>query len=189
MIDATMTAYLDGQVLSKCHKNIASTTASKASILDQDLIHHRMCHLGGDHVEQLIHEKLSADLKLTSSTPMSDLCESCVSGKQHRHPFPKSAEHAPGVLDHIFSDVYGPMPVRSHNGCLYWATFIDDASQWMEAYELAKKSDLFAAFSQFKALVEKQTGRNIKCFHNDEGGEFKLKALIEFCKEEGICIE
>ena len=81
------------------------------------------------------------------------------------------------------------MPVRSHNGRLYWATFIDDASRWMEAYELAKKSDLFAAFSQFKALVEKQTGRNIKCFHNDEGGEFKLKALIEFCKEEGIHIE
>jgi len=148
-----------------------------------------MCHLGGDHIEQLIREKLSADLKLTSSAPMSDLCKSCVSGKQHRHPFPKSAEHAPGVLDRIFSDVHGPMPVQSCNGQLYWATFIDDASLWMEAYELAKKSDLFAAFLQFKVLVEKQTGQNIKCFHNDEGGEFKLKALIKFCKEEGIRIE
>jgi len=39
MIDATTTAYLDGQVLSKCHKNIPSATASKALVLDQDLIH------------------------------------------------------------------------------------------------------------------------------------------------------
>ena len=97
-------------------------------------------------------------LKASSPSLHITICESCVSGKQHRHPFPKSAERAPGVLDRIFSDVHGPMPVRSHNGRLYWATFIDDASRWMEAYELAKKSDLFAAFSQFKALVEKQTG-------------------------------
>lgn len=37
---------------------------------------------------------------------------------------------------------------------------------------LREKSDAFDMFKQWKAMVEKQTGRKLKCLRTDNGGEF-----------------
>jgi len=186
-VDSTTTAYLDGTTV--CVPQ-PECSALKAMVVDKSLIHRRMCHLGHDHIDQLVHEDLMEDLTLTSTSPMAELCEPCISGKQHHAPFPKTAERATGLLDHIFSNVHGPMPVAGHGtGRKYWVTFIDDHSHWLEVYDMLKKSDVFASFKLFKSLVERQTGRKIRCFHNDKGGEYKLGALLKFCADEGIRVE
>lgn len=156
--------------------------------VDRNLLHRRMCHLGKERVDQLISKELTADLIVNTRTPVSRFCEACIDGKQHRHPFPHTAERAPEVLGRIFSDVHGPMAVQSH-GHRYWVTFIDDCSRWLELYTMAKKSDVFAAFKLFQAVVERQTGRKVKCLHTDHGGEYTLKALLDHCAAEGIRIE
>jgi hypothetical protein len=186
-VDSTTTAYLDETTI--CVPQ-PECSALKAMVVNKSLIHRRMCHLGRDYVDQLVREDLVEDLTLTSTSPMAELCEPCISGKQHCAPFPKTAERATGLLDCIFSDVHGPMPVAGHGtGRKYWVTFIDDHSRWLEAYDMLKKSDVFASFKLFKSLVERQTGHKIRCFHNDEGGEYKLGALLKFCADEGIRVE
>ena len=64
-----------------------------------------------------------------------------------------------GTLDYIHSDLWGPARVPSKGGARYMLTFIDDYSRGL-FYE--KKSDVFVTFKQWKALVEKQTGKKIK---------------------------
>jgi transposase InsO family protein len=51
---------------------------------------------------------------------------------------------------------------------------------------LRGKADVFTIFKQFRALVEKSTGRSIKCLRTDNGGEFMSMEFENYCKEFGI---
>jgi transposase InsO family protein len=48
---------------------------------------------------------------------------------------------------------------------------------------LKSKVDVFIVFKQFRALVEKSTGRSIKCLRTDNGGEFTSMEFDNYCKE------
>ena len=60
--------------------------AAMSATVDRPLLHRRFCHISRDRLEQVIREKLSTNLKLTSDTPCPALCETCIMGKQHRAP-------------------------------------------------------------------------------------------------------
>ena len=52
---------------------------------------------------------------------------------------------------------------------------------------MLKSNDVvFTIFKQFRALVEKNTGRSIKCLRTDNGGEFMSMEFENYCKEFGI---
>ena len=51
---------------------------------------------------------------------------------------------------------------------------------------MKNKSDAFADFKQWKALVEKQTGRRVRRLRTDNGLEFCSEEFERNCKEEGI---
>jgi transposase InsO family protein len=51
---------------------------------------------------------------------------------------------------------------------------------------LKRKVDVFIVFKQFRDLVEKSTGRFIKCLRIDNGGEFTSMEFENYCKEFGI---
>jgi transposase InsO family protein len=51
---------------------------------------------------------------------------------------------------------------------------------------LKRKADVFTIFKQFRALVEKSTGRSIKFLRTDDGGEFMSMEFENYCKEFGI---
>ena len=53
-------------------------------------------------------------------------------------------------------------------------------------YFLNEKSEAFATFKKFKALVEKQKGCSIKTIRSDRGGEYTSQKFEEYCKNEGI---
>jgi hypothetical protein len=57
-------------------------------------------------------------------------------------------------LELIHSDVFGPIPIPSLGGSLYYVSFIDDFSRKTWLYFLKKKSEVFKKFKEFKALVE-----------------------------------
>ena len=48
-------------------------------------------------------------------------------------------------------------------------SFIEDYSQKVWVYFMRHKSKTFAKFKLWKAKVENQTGRNIKCLRSDNG--------------------
>jgi transposase InsO family protein len=65
-------------------------------------------------------------------------------------------------------------------------TFIDDYSRKVWVYLLKRKVDVFITFKQFRALVEKNIVRLIKCLRTNNGGEFTSMEFENYCKEARI---
>ena len=64
--------------------------------------------------------------------------------------------------------------------------FIDDYSRKVWVYFLKHKNDVYLTFKQWKVLIEKQTGKQIKRLRTDNGMKFCEREFDEFCKNEGI---
>lgn len=115
------------------------------------------------------------------------LCDSCAKGKATRASFrPSKTGHAKTVLGLVHCDLWGLSPVETINGTRYVMTFTDDNSRWVWAHFLRRKSDAFAAFKEWLAYVEKETGMKLRVFRTDGGGEFIPKEWIQFLKDRGI---
>jgi transposase InsO family protein len=71
-------------------------------------------------------------------------------------------------------------------GCEYYVTFIDDHSRKTWIFFLKTKSEVFKRFQEFKALVENQTGKNIKVLWSNNGGEYTSTEFAYFCTQQGI---
>ena len=82
------------------------------------------------------------------------------------------AHRAISTLDLIHSDVAGPMPTNSINGCRYFLTFIDDYSRYCWIYFMKLKSEVFETFKSFKAMVENSFNKQIKSIRSGGGGEY-----------------
>ena len=78
------------------------------------------------------------------------------------------------------------MKVLTPSGFRYFLSLTDDASSYHAAIPLCKKSDAFDAWLVFKAYAEKQTGKQVKFFQDDKGGEYMSNAFIKFTDECGI---
>jgi len=65
-------------------------------------------------------------------------------------------------------------------------SFIDDYSRRLWVYPIKRKSDVFPVFKEFKARVELETGKRIKCLRTGNGGEYVDGDFLAFCKQKGI---
>jgi transposase InsO family protein len=146
------------------------------------LWHERLGHMSEQGLRVLTDRKLLPSLKYLKL----DFCKHCIYGKHNRHRFKTGRHTSEGILDYIHSDVWGPSPTISYGGSSYFVTFIDDFSRKVWIYMLKSKVDVFTVFKQFRALLEKSTGRSIKCLRTDNGGEFTSMEFENYCKEFGI---
>jgi hypothetical protein len=102
-----------------------------------------------------------------------DFCEHCVYGKQKRVIFLRvGKEKKIERLELVHTDVWGPTQASSLGGSCYYVTFIDDENRKTWVYCIRKKSDVFYTFKKWKALVENETGKRLKCLRSDNGGEY-----------------
>ena len=53
-------------------------------------------------------------------------------------------------------------------------------------YCIKKKYDVFNTFKKWKALVENETGKKLKCLRSDNGGEYCIKDFDNCCSNNGI---
>lgn len=74
----------------------------------------------------------------------------------------------------------------SLGGAKYFISFIDDYSRRLWLYPINKKLDVFSIFKHFKALVELETRKKVKCLRIDNEGEYTNDEFVAFFKEEGI---
>ena len=166
--------------------SVIGTAAVANSLSDSDntkLWHMRLGHMS----ERGMAELSKKGLLCGQSTGKVSFCENCVFGKQKRLSFSTTVHRTKGTLDYIHSDLYGPSRVPSKgNGSCYMLLFIDNFSRKVWDFFLKEKSEVFNIFKQWKTLIEKKTGKQIKRLRTDNGLEFCNKEFDKFCKAEGI---
>ena len=144
------------------------------------LWHLRLRHLNFEGLQLLAKKKMVNGLP--SIEHPNQLCEGCLFGKQSRKSFPKEAStRAMKPLQLVHSDVCGPFNPPSFGKNKYFLLFIDDFSRKTWVYFLKEKSEVFETFKNFKALVEKQSGYEIKALRSDRGGEYTSNIFKRFC--------
>lgn len=164
---------------------VGAVAAAKSSMTESEttkLWHMRLGHMSLKGMTELSKRGL-LDGKSTGSL---EFCEHCVFGKQKRVSFSAGIHRTKGTLDYIHSDLWGPSRQVSKGGARYFLIFVDDYSRKVWIYFLKHKNDVLEYYKQWKTLIEKQTGRQIKRLRTDNGLEFVEKEITKFCLDEGI---
>lgn len=80
------------------------------------------------------------------------------------------------------------MEKDSISGKRYFLTFIDDKTRKIFIYFLKTKSEweVTKMFNEFKALVENQTGKQIKVLRTDNDLEYTNKGFRALLQQHGI---
>ena len=86
--------------------------------------------------------------------------------------FHEKDSHASMIPERIHTDVCGPFSVDSTAKHRYYVIFIDDYSRKCWIFFMQKKSETYSTFYEFKVLVEKELGKQVKALRSDNGGEF-----------------
>ena len=172
-----------GKLYRLVFESVGALTCSTSSRDLCEIWHRRMGHL--HHGALRVLRDISTGFP-DFSIEQYDVCRGCAMGKYAKAPFPASDSRSAGILDLIHSDVSGRMSSPSLSGFEYYVLFIDDYSRKTWIYFLKTKGEAFKRFQEFKALVENQTGKKIRCLRSDNGGEYTSNAFDDFCAREGI---
>ena len=165
-------------------KPIQTIESARVSIEE---LHARLNHMPHSAIRHLIRTGSIAGIPdHITGTTLEDFCEDCINGKLTRAPHSKPATRAERPLLRVFSDVHGPVPVRSRQGHYYWVTFIDDHSRFPAVYFIARKSDVCNAFQKYKAWAENATGQWIGILRDDKGSEYMTGEFDKLLAEAGI---
>ena len=88
-------------------------------------------------------------------------------------------------LDIIWTDVKSPLLGKAIYGFRYYVIFTDDKTRFSWVFPLVVKSEVFAAFRLFEAMVERETGLKIKVLHMDGGGKYMSNEMRIYCRNKG----
>ena len=172
--------YLNCESLQGQHINSATHQSM------ENLWHRRFGHLSQRSLMTLKKDGLVRGFDYDTSQVI-DFCESCIGGKIHRNPFPKSGrERAREPLELVHSDVCGKISSPSLSQAEYFVTFIDDKTHYTWVYVMKHKSEVFEKFMEWKAFVEKSSGYKVKKLRTDNGGEYVSTEFEGYLKKEGI---
>jgi hypothetical protein len=169
-----------------CIGNTDSSISLASTGVDTTLWHHRLGHMSKKGMQILHKINLLPYLKQIDL----DFCEHCVYGKQKRVRFLRVGKEKKNErLELVHTNVWGPAQVSSLGGSHYYVTFIDDATRKTWVYCIQQKSDVFDTFKKWKALVEYETGKSLKCLRSDNGGKYCSKEFDDYYSYHGICRE
>ena len=121
-----------------------------------ELWHRRLGHLhyGALKILQQISTRFPKGTRV-----QSDQCKGCTLGKFVKTTFHEKDSCATMILEIIHTDVCGPFSVASITKHRYYVIFVDDFSCKCWNFFMQKKSETFSNFCEFKALVEKESGK------------------------------
>lgn len=75
-------------------------------------------------------------------------CEHCIIGKVTRQAFTKAEHTTKGILNYIYSNLWGPTQTHSLNGSRYFISFIDDLFRKCWVYFLKTKNKALTKFKE-----------------------------------------
>lgn len=101
-------------------------------------------------------------------------------GKMTKSSFTSKSYTSKGILDLVRTDICGPMKVKIYYGDKYFILSVDDYLRMMSITFLKEKSKAFQMFKWYRARVEKETGRQLKCLRLIEEENSFLMNLTYF---------
>ena len=90
-------------------------------------------------------------------------------------------------LSQVYSDFEGLFP-RIKQGYRSYISFFEESTGLIDIEAFKFKDDALAAFKNYKALHEKQSGCQLKVLYTDGGGEY-MGEFDNYLKENGITHE
>lgn len=141
------------------------------------------CRLGHPSLQVVQKTLKMCKIPFSNKEPY-DFCSACACGKSQKLPSPSYPNVYTNPLELLYSDLWGPAPIPSNNGNLYYLSIIDAFSRYTWIYPIKRKSDTLETFIHFQTLVENQVGTTIKAIQTDWGGEFR--PFQNFLKTHGI---
>jgi hypothetical protein len=99
-----------------------------------------------------------------------DQCKGCTMGKYVKSTFHEKENRALVIMEIVHIDMCGPFSVASTTKHKYYVIFFDEFSRKCWIFFMQKKDQTFSNFFEFKALVEKVLGKQVK-YLSDNGGE------------------
>ena len=175
-----------GHICGTLYKTYVKICADSLNIVEkeasQNLWHQRLGHMSEKGLSTLEKKELITIAKNIAPDP----CNHCLFGKQHKVSFSFSSTRRSELLSLVHSDVCGPLEAESLGGNRYFLTFIDDASRKVWVYFMKTKDQVFNYFKLFHVMVERETGKKLKCLRSDNGGEYTSKEFDAYCRSQGI---
>ena len=148
------------KILYHLQANGCTAMASKAEgVVSQDegeLWHRRLSHI--HHGALKILQQISTGLPKGTISQI-DQCKGCTFGKFVKATFHQKDRCTMTILERIHTDMCGPFSVASTTKHRYYVIFVDDFSRKCWIFFMQKKSETFSKFYEFKALVEKESGK------------------------------
>ena len=163
-------------------KVLISLAASLQS-LDINDLHRRLGHLAFDECKKLVYRGLIEGVDALCG--QQDFCLGCIEGKIHQAPFHTSTSIMTNKPHHVHSDLAGLFPFSIH-GSKYFVIFFNEFSKKLWGYFMVRKSETFAKFKEWKAMVELQSGHVLQEFQSNNGGEYLSSNFDAYLKSSRI---
>lgn len=170
---------------SGCQGTQQSRRICASASAGQALWHKRLGHL--NYKSMCVLKKSNVGVSFQDNVDTAGGCIPCLDGKLCTKPYTTGeGKRAKDLLELVHSDVCGPMQTSSLGGARYLVTFTDDHSRKAFGYFIKEKAEIMSKFIDFKVMVEKQTGKVIKCLRSDNGGEYVNSRFDTYLRKEGI---
>ena len=163
-------------------------------------LHERMCHIGRPALKAMV--KGGAVLGLDSLKLRADgrdlnvalECEHCEYGKGHRTAFAKSRDasyKAQAIMGVWHADLSMVNNADSSlqealGGHKYLSVVMDEYSHMLFVTPMKTKAETTDVLIQLHKRAVVDTGKPLKEFHSDGGGEYNSKKLIDYLKDKGV---
>lgn len=198
---AAVTAAVPAMIPSQAVSIDASMTTSP-SIKPFHLLHQRMFHIGRASLKAMVKNgavigldslKLRADGKDMNQALE---CEHCEYGKGHRTAFKNQINenyHARAVMDRWHADLLtvntsNESILESFEGFKYASVVIDEYSGMVFLQTMKTKAETADAIIALHKRAVVQTGRPLKEFHSDGGGEYRSSKLLKYFADHGVTV-
>jgi len=86
----------------------------------------------------------------------------------------------------VHGDLCGHITLPTPGGKSFFLLIVDDHSRYMWLELLASKDEALVYFKRIKAAAELESGRRLKAFRTDRGGEFNSGAFVAFYNDHVI---
>jgi transposase InsO family protein len=149
------------------------------------LWHARYGHLNFPALRKLTREEMVHGLPEVEH--VDQVCGGCLTDKHRRASFPRQAEYrAEEILELVHGDLCGPITPATPSGSRYFLLLVNDRSRFMWLRMLRSKDQAADTIKQFQQIAEAETGRKLRAFRSDRGGEFNSIEFAEHCTEHGV---